>query len=127
MEDRAALDKQIFSSMRGAAGATGPQIGSKRTVGATVSGTTIVRVSTKRSSTTATSTTAAAEKDSCNLITQEVIDATIQCMISQADECEKGSLPAYQTERMIMEEMGRCLIEIINFSIRNTDTSLTQG
>uniref|UniRef100_A0A0A1XTG1 Protein lin-54 homolog n=2 Tax=Zeugodacus cucurbitae TaxID=28588 RepID=A0A0A1XTG1_ZEUCU len=68
----------------------------------------------------------ASEKQQCNFITQEVVDATIQCMISQADECEKNGLPAYQTEKMVMEEMGRCLVEIIDFSIRNTDTSFTQ-
>ncbi|XP_054737043.1 protein lin-54 homolog [Anastrepha obliqua] len=68
----------------------------------------------------------APEKQQCNFITQEVVDATIQCMISQADECEKNGLPTYQTEKMVMEEMGRCLVEIIDFSIRNTDSSFTQ-
>ncbi|XP_036333739.1 protein lin-54 homolog [Rhagoletis pomonella] len=71
-------------------------------------------------------TSSAQEKQQCNFITQEVVDATIQCMISQADECEKNGLPAYQTEKMVMEEMGRCLVEIIDFSIRNTDSSFTQ-
>ncbi|XP_055839192.1 protein lin-54 homolog [Episyrphus balteatus] len=62
-----------------------------------------------------------AEKQPCNFITQEVVDATIQCLIAQADECEKGELTPYQTEKMVMEELGRCLVEIIDFSIRNTD------
>ncbi|KAM7343245.1 myb-interacting protein 120 [Cochliomyia hominivorax] len=66
------------------------------------------------------------ERPQCNFITQEVIDATIQCMITQADECEKNNLPAYQTEKMVMEELGRCLVEIIDFSIRNTDNSYSQ-
>ncbi|XP_011294007.1 protein lin-54 homolog [Musca domestica] len=66
------------------------------------------------------------EKQQCNFITQEVVDATIQCMVTQADECEKNGLPAYQMEKMVMEELGRCLVEIIDFSIRNTDTSYTQ-
>lgn len=66
------------------------------------------------------------ERQQCNFITQEVIDATIQCMITQADECEKNGLPAYQTEKMVMEELGRCLVEIIDFSIRNTDNSYSQ-
>ncbi|CAD7012480.1 unnamed protein product [Ceratitis capitata] len=65
-------------------------------------------------------------KQQCNFITQDVVEATIQCLISQADQCEKNGLPAYQTEKMVMEEMGRCLVEIIDFSIRNTDTSFTQ-
>lgn len=63
------------------------------------------------------------ENQSCNFITQDVIDATIQCMIAQADECEKNGLPVNQTEKMVMEELGRCLVEIIDFSIRNTDTN----
>ncbi|XP_065369666.1 protein lin-54 homolog [Calliphora vicina] len=66
------------------------------------------------------------ERQQCNFITQEVIDATIQCMITQADECEKNNLPVYQTEKMVMEELGRCLVEIIDFSIRNTDNSYSQ-
>lgn len=66
------------------------------------------------------------EKQQCNFITQEVVDATIQCMITQADECEKNGLPAYQMEKMVMEELGRCLVEIIDFSIRNTDNSYIQ-
>ncbi|XP_055916242.1 protein lin-54 homolog [Eupeodes corollae] len=64
---------------------------------------------------------ASVEKQPCNFITQEVVDATIQCLIAQADECEKGELTPYQTEKMVMEELGRCLVEIIDFSIRNTD------
>ncbi|TMW45901.1 hypothetical protein DOY81_009018 [Sarcophaga bullata] len=47
-------------------------------------------------------------------------------MITQADECEKNGLPSYQTEKMVMEELGRCLVEIIDFSIRNTDNSYSQ-
>lgn len=66
------------------------------------------------------------DKQQCNFITQEVIDATIQCMITQADECEKNGFPTYQTEKMVMEELGRCLVEIIDFSIRNTDNSYSQ-
>ncbi|XP_037825083.1 protein lin-54 homolog [Lucilia sericata] len=66
------------------------------------------------------------EGQQCNFITQEVIDATIQCMITQADECEKNNLPAYQTEKMVMEELGRCLVEIIDFSIRTSDNSYSQ-
>ncbi|XP_023294261.2 protein lin-54 homolog [Lucilia cuprina] len=66
------------------------------------------------------------EGQQCNFITQEVIDATIQCMITQADECEKNNLPAYQTEKMVMEELGRCLVEIIDFSIRTSDNSYAQ-
>ncbi|XP_055372505.1 protein lin-54 homolog isoform X2 [Condylostylus longicornis] len=60
-------------------------------------------------------------KQAYNFITQDVVDATIQCMIAQADECQKGEVSAKTTERMILEELGRCLVEIIDFSIKNFD------
>ncbi|XP_037948163.1 protein lin-54 homolog [Teleopsis dalmanni] len=65
-------------------------------------------------------------KQQCNIITQEVVDATIQCMLSQADESIKNGMTDTVTERLIMEEMGRCLVEIIDFSIRNNDSSYMQ-
>lgn len=70
--------------------------------------------------------TSSAEKRQCNFITEEVIDATIQCLITQADECEKNMLSTLQTEKMVMEELGRCLVEIIDFSIRTTDSNFVQ-
>ncbi|XP_075169721.1 myb-interacting protein 120 [Haematobia irritans] len=66
------------------------------------------------------------EKPQCNFITPEVVDATIQCMITQADECQKNGLSNLEMEKMVMEELGRCLVEIIDFSIRNADNSYTQ-
>ncbi|XP_037917013.1 protein lin-54 homolog [Hermetia illucens] len=60
-------------------------------------------------------------KQPYNFITQDVVDATIQCMIAQVDECKKNGMSNKITERMIIEELGRCLVEIIDFSIRNMD------
>lgn len=60
-------------------------------------------------------------KQPYNFITQDVVDATIQCMTAQADECQKSFISPKQTERMILEELGRCLVEIIDFSIRNIE------
>uniref|UniRef100_A0A1A9VJD9 CRC domain-containing protein n=1 Tax=Glossina austeni TaxID=7395 RepID=A0A1A9VJD9_GLOAU len=71
-------------------------------------------------------TSSSLEKQQGDFITQEVIDAAIQCMITQADECENSGLPAYQTEKMVIEELGRCLVEIIDSSIRNTDNAFGQ-
>ena len=154
MEERVDLDMDPSTSA--AAAAKGPQMGSKRTDNkfrpklpaqaqdSTAAGSSSRRVSANRSSktttstsaatsttgapstTAATSTTAAAENAPGNLITQEVINCTIQCMISQAAECERNGLPAFQTERMIMEEMGRCLVEMVDCSIRHSDTSVRQ-
>ncbi|KAL9919414.1 tombola [Glossina fuscipes fuscipes] len=72
---------------------------------------------------TSNNTSPPLENQQCNFITQEIIDATIQCMITQADECEKIGLPAYQTEKMVIEELGRCLVEIIDSSIGNADNA----
>ena len=149
MKDRPDLDMDLLSSSAAAA-ATAPQIGSKRgtdnkfrsklpaqaqdstVAGSSGSG----RVSSNRSSATATSTGAATSTSAAtatsastgtsaaagNFVTQGVIDATIQCMVAQAAECESNGLPAYQTERMVMEEMGRCLVEIVDSSLRQSDT-----
>lgn len=54
-------------------------------------------------------------------MTQDVIEATIQCLIAQADECEKNGLDSCLSENMILEEFGRCLTEIIEFSIKNPE------
>lgn len=56
-----------------------------------------------------------------NFMTQDVIEATVQCMIAQAEECEKMSVSKKEGERMILEEFSRCLQEIIEFSAKNVD------
>lgn len=60
-------------------------------------------------------------KKPCNFMTQDVIEATIQCVVAQADECQKSNLDPKSSERLILEEFGRCLVEIIEFSLKNTD------
>ncbi|XP_055716258.1 protein lin-54 homolog [Phlebotomus papatasi] len=60
------------------------------------------------------------KKQACNFMTPDVVEASIQCMIAQADDCQKSSIPFLLTEKMILEEFGRCLAEIIDFSF-NTD------
>ncbi|CAO1422431.1 unnamed protein product [Diamesa serratosioi] len=56
-----------------------------------------------------------------NFMTQDVIEATVQCMIAQAEECQKMPVSKKQAEKMILEEFGRCLVEIIEFSAKNID------
>lgn len=62
-------------------------------------------------------------KKPCNFMTQDVIEATIQCLIAQADECTKNKLDSTLSENMILEEFGRCLTEIIEFSIKNPEAA----
>lgn len=69
----------------------------------------------------ATSSTAPPTKRACNFITSDVIEATIQCVIAQADDCQKNNYDARIAERKILEEFGRCLVEIIDFSKKNNE------
>ncbi|XP_037040066.1 protein lin-54 homolog isoform X3 [Bradysia coprophila] len=62
------------------------------------------------------STTAGIGKRSCNFMTSDVIEATIQCVIAQAEECQKTKMDPTTAEKMILEEFGRCLVEINEFS-----------
>ncbi|KAJ6645887.1 Protein lin-54 like [Pseudolycoriella hygida] len=55
-------------------------------------------------------------KRSCNFMTSDVIEATIQCVIAQAEECQKNKMDSMTAEKMILEEFGRCLVEINDFS-----------
>lgn len=58
-------------------------------------------------------------KQPYNFMTPDVIEATVQCMIAQADECQKRGCNIRTAERMILEEFGRCLVEIIEFSSKS--------
>lgn len=60
-------------------------------------------------------------KRACNFITSDVIEATIQCVLAQADDCQKNAYDARTSERKILEEFGRCLVEIIDFSKKSND------
>lgn len=44
------------------------------------------------------------------MLTQEVIEATCQCLLTSP----RDPIPSEEGERLILEEFGRCLIEIIN-------------
>ncbi|CAJ0958299.1 unnamed protein product [Ranitomeya imitator] len=47
-------------------------------------------------------------------VTKEVAEATCACLLAQAEEGEKLSKSKAATERMILEEFGRCLMRVIN-------------
>lgn len=47
-------------------------------------------------------------------VTKEVAEATCECLLAQAEEGEKNSQTKAVTEHMILEEFGRCLMQIIN-------------
>ncbi|XP_075060345.1 protein lin-54 homolog [Mixophyes fleayi] len=47
-------------------------------------------------------------------VTKEVAEATCECLLAQAEHGEKLSKSKAATERMILEEFGRCLMRVIN-------------
>ncbi|XP_008547227.1 protein lin-54 homolog [Microplitis demolitor] len=49
-----------------------------------------------------------------NLLTDKVVEITCQCLMAQADEAERNMYDDDTSERMIIEEFGRCLKEIID-------------
>ncbi|KAH8319676.1 hypothetical protein KR074_003497, partial [Drosophila pseudoananassae] len=56
-------------------------------------------------------------------LTNDVIEATIMCMISRIVMHEKQNLPIEDTEREVMEELGESLNQIISFAKDKHDTS----
>ncbi|TDG42215.1 hypothetical protein AWZ03_011353 [Drosophila navojoa] len=55
-------------------------------------------------------------------LTDDVIEATIMCMISRIVLHEKQNLPIEDTEREVMEELGESLNQIITFAKEKNDT-----
>lgn len=46
-------------------------------------------------------------------MTTEVAEATCTCLIAQAEEAERTRQIEVTQERMILEEFGRCLMQVI--------------
>lgn len=59
-------------------------------------------------------------------LTDEVIEATIMCMISRISMHEKQNMPIEDTEREVMEELGESLNQIITFAKEKNDTIQTE-
>ena len=55
-------------------------------------------------------------------LTQEVVEATCQCLLAQAEQGEKEDLAEEFIERQVIQEFGRCLGQIIDFASK-TKTS----
>lgn len=55
-------------------------------------------------------------------LTDDVIEATIMCMISRIVTHEKQNLPIEETEREVIEELGESLNQIITFAKEKNDT-----
>lgn len=55
-------------------------------------------------------------KQPYNFMSSEVVEATCQCLLAQAEEAERNGLSTEEGERLIIEEFGRCLVQIIGCS-----------
>ncbi|PVD38520.1 hypothetical protein C0Q70_01135 [Pomacea canaliculata] len=56
---------------------------------------------------------ASGERLPFTLITADVAEATSACLLAQAEEAERLKMPPVVQERMVIEEFGRCLMQII--------------
>ncbi|XP_042670126.1 tesmin isoform X1 [Centrocercus urophasianus] len=52
-------------------------------------------------------------------VSLEDVKATCACLLVQAEEAEKGGYSVRVAERMIMEEFGRCLSEILHVQLKD--------
>lgn len=55
------------------------------------------------------------------IMSDNVVSATCQCLVAQAEEAEKLDLNDEEAEKLIIEEFGRCLVEIISCVTNRTD------
>jgi len=49
-------------------------------------------------------------------ISNDVVEATCQCLLAQAEEAERSGCAAETVESLVLEEFGRCLLQIIEYS-----------
>lgn len=54
-------------------------------------------------------------------MSDHVVSATCQCLVAQAEQAEKLNLEEEEAEKLIIEEFGRCLVEIISCVTNRTD------
>ena len=46
-------------------------------------------------------------------MTTEVVEAACSCLVAQAEEAERLRHPEVVQERMVLEEFGRCIMQVI--------------
>lgn len=53
-----------------------------------------------------------------SFVTSDVVEATCACLLAQAEEADRQLMPPVVQERMVIEEFGRCLMQIIESANR---------
>ncbi|KAJ1521300.1 hypothetical protein ONE63_002978 [Megalurothrips usitatus] len=56
-----------------------------------------------------------------SIMSDNVVNATCECLVAQAEKAEKTDLDDVEAEKLIIEEFGRCLVEIISCVTNRTD------
>lgn len=56
----------------------------------------------------------AGEKLPFSYVTKEVVEATCRCLLLQASEAEKANMSQNDTQKLILEEFGNCLLKVIH-------------
>ena len=57
-------------------------------------------------------------------VTSDVAEATCSCLLAQAEEAERTRQMDIVQERMILEECGRCLMQIIESANRTKGSGI---
>ncbi|XP_046500054.1 tesmin [Equus quagga] len=52
-------------------------------------------------------------------ISWEVVEATCACLLAQGEEAEKGQCSECLAEQMVLEEFGRCLVQILHTEFKS--------
>lgn len=60
-------------------------------------------------------------------MTQEVLNATCLCLLAQAEEAERLDSSEEEAERFIIEEFGRCLVQIIECATKTEGLLFVSG
>lgn len=62
----------------------------------------------------------AGEKLPFSFVTREVVEATCRCLLLQASEAEKTNMSHNDTQKLILEEFGNCLLKVIHTASNRT-------
>jgi hypothetical protein len=60
-------------------------------------------------------------------MTQEVLNATCLCLLAQAEEAERLDSSEEEADRFIIEEFGRCLVQIIECATKTEGLLFVPG
>lgn len=58
----------------------------------------------------------APKKKQLNVLTRDIIESAIECVVLQAAECQRDNVSAKTAELLVIEEFGRCFEEIRRLS-----------